>query len=118
MLARRTPDLSTAAGPIGGDITDLLRACLRALRAPEQAVCRLPPPTPWPVADAIAGIRRRLASLPEGGPLQLFLPAIKHDEDADLTHRRAAVASTLVAGLEFARDGELTLQQEDLWLPS
>ena len=120
VFARGTPDPgSTDASTIGGDITDLLRACLLALRVPEQqqAAYRLPPPTPWPMADAIARMRRRLASLPEGGPLQLFLPEIEHDAVADQTYRRAAVASTLVAGLELARDGELTLQQEQQWLP-
>ena len=120
VFARGMPDGgSTATGTTGGDITDLLRACLLALRVPEQqeAAYRLPPPTPWPVADALVRMRRRLASLPEGGPLQLFLPEIEHDAAADLTHRRAAVASTLVASLELARHGELTLQQEDTWLP-
>ena len=77
VFARGLPDSgSTAAGTIGGDITALLRACLLALRVPEQ-----------------------------------------QEAAADLTHRRAAVASTLVAGLELARDGEITLQQEHPWLP-
>ena len=120
VFARGMPDSGTsAASTIGGDITDLLRACLLVLRVPEQqeAAYRLPPPTPWPVAEAIARLRRRLAALPEGGPLQLFLPEIEHDRAADPTHCRAAVASTLVAGLELARDGALTLRQEHSWLP-
>ena len=119
VFTRGMPDSgSAAAGTIGGDITDLLRACLLALRVPEQqAAYQLPPPTPWPVADAIARMRRRLASLPKGEPLQLFLPEIEHVKAANPTHRRAAVASTLVASLELARDGELILQQEDPWLP-
>ena len=99
------------------EITNRVRACLLALRVPEQQEAAYRLPTPWPIADAIARIRRRLAALPEGGPLQLFLPETEDAESADQMHRRPAVASTLVAGLELARDGELTLQQEGLWLP-
>ena len=120
VFERGLPDSgSTAAGAMGGDITDLLRICLLVLRLPyqQEAAYRLPPPTPWPVADAMARMRRRLASLPEDGPLQLFLPEMKQDAAADQINSRAAVASTLVAGLELARDGALTLQQEHAWLP-
>ena len=120
VFARGTPNSGTTnTGMMGGDIIDLLRACLLALRVPEQqeAAYRLPPPTPWPVAEAIARLRRQLAALPEGGPLQLFLPEIGNENATDQTHRRAAVASTLVASLELARHGEITLQQEHPWLP-
>jgi segregation and condensation protein A len=55
----------------GSDITDLLRACLLALRVPdEQAAAYRPrPPSLWRVTDAIPLMRRLLAAVPDGGLL-------------------------------------------------
>jgi segregation and condensation protein A len=67
-----------------GDITDLLRACLVALAVPERhaAALRPRPPAFWRVPDAIAHIEHLLRTLPEGGPLAVFLPEI-HGESVD-----------------------------------
>ena len=60
-----------------GDITELLRACLVALRVPEQADADRPRPPPlWHVSDAIARIRQLLGALPDGSPLTAFLPEV------------------------------------------
>ncbi len=121
----RRPQLGWAVFPRGapeivpagraGDITALLRACLVALRIPEQAAAayRPRPPPFWRVPDAIARIRQLLGVLRDGSPLAAFVPAIDGAEPE--LRRRAAVASTLLAGLELARDGTLTLEQTEMW---
>jgi chromatin segregation and condensation protein Rec8/ScpA/Scc1 (kleisin family) len=61
-----------------------------------------------------------LESLPDGAPLERFLPAINAEEDS-LGHpalrRRAAWSGTLLAGLELAREGEVALIQEGGFMP-
>jgi chromatin segregation and condensation protein Rec8/ScpA/Scc1 (kleisin family) len=101
----------------GSDLTDLLRACLVLLHVPEaQAAAYRPLPPPlWRVTDALPHIRRLLAGSPGGGPLPAFLPPIKGDDPDQPLRCRAAVASTLVAGLELARDGAVDLAQEPAW---
>ena len=90
----------------GSDLTALLRACLVALVVPEtQAAAYRPRPPPlWRVSDAIAHLRRVLLPCPMT-PLAALLPAIDGDVPANAMCNRAAVASTLVAGLELARTG-------------
>ncbi|MDP9104051.1 MAG: hypothetical protein M3N05_08615, partial [Pseudomonadota bacterium] len=98
------------------DITDLLRACLVALAVPEQAdAYRLQFRTLWRVPDAIARITRMLAIRPEGGPLGSFLPQLNGTGPEKELRCRAALASTFLAGLELAREGNLALQQEQPW---
>ena len=101
------------------DLTDLLRACLVALHVPEaQAAAYRPRPPPlWRVSDALPHLRRCLAAAPDGGPLAAFLPRLDRTDPGRTLRCRAAVASTLVAGLELARDGALTLEQEAAWAP-
>jgi segregation and condensation protein A len=103
----------------GSDLTDLLRACLVALYVPEThaAAYRPRPPPLWRASDAIPHLRRRLAAFPAGGPLAAFLPVIDGDDPGKALRCRAAVASTLVAGLELARDGALALTQDAAWAP-
>ena len=103
----------------GSDITDLLRACLVALHVPaaQVAAYRPRPPPLWRVSDAIPYLRRRLAALPDATPLAAFLPRLDGADPGRPLRCRAAVASTLVAGLELARDGALTLAQDVAWAP-
>ncbi len=106
VFARGQPEAAHSTSHVG-DLTDLLRACLAALRLPDDiAVYRPRPPALWRVTDAVARIREMMTA---GGtdtrPLADFLPVIKTDQpDRDL-RCRAALASTLVAGLELAREG-------------
>jgi segregation and condensation protein A len=101
-----------------GDITELLRACLVALRVPERAdTYRLLPPRLWQVGDAIAHMRRLLGALPDGSPLTAFLPRVGGAEPGRALRCRVAMSSTLVASLELARTGDLTLDQDALWTP-
>jgi len=102
----------------GGDITDLLRACLAALRVPPDAEADPPRRSPfWDTGDAARRITRLLATLPEGAVLGTLLPAIAEAGDGRALHARAAMAATLVAALELSRHGALTLQQDAPWQP-
>ena len=101
-----------------GDVTELLRACLIALRVPDQADAYRPrPPSLWQVSDAIARMRQLLGVLPDGSPLTAFLPTVGGVEPGRTLRSRVAVSSTLVAGLELARAGTLALDQDAPWTP-
>ena len=59
-----------------------------------------------------------LAGLPAAGaPLAAFLPPATEPRAASALQRRAALASTLLAGLELARDGEARLRQPEPFGP-
>ncbi|HUA77994.1 MAG TPA: ScpA family protein [Acetobacteraceae bacterium] len=91
------------------DMPALLAAYLGALRRAQAAVRYQPPPlTVWTVQDALGRLEQLLGSVPDWASLEQFLPEqlLAPDE------RRAALASTLVASLEMARDGGLRLRQE------
>jgi segregation and condensation protein A len=119
VFRRGQPRLNTDGAARGGDLTELLRACLPVLRVPDaQAAALRPRPPPlWTATDAIRRIARLLAELPDGSPLAAFLPKI----DRDAPHRplrcRAAIAGTLIASLELARDGTVALEQDGDWMP-
>jgi len=104
--------------PREGGYVALMEACLVVLRGrggrPEEAPLYRPSiPELWRVPDALARIRAMLAEHPEGGDLAGFLPTIGAEESDRKLKARAAVASTLMAGLELAREGVLMLRQED-----
>jgi len=102
----------------GGDITDLLRACLVALHLPPHAEADPPRRSPfWGTGDAACRITRLLATLPEGAALDTFLPEIAEAGANRALHARAAMAATLVAALELSRHGALTLEQDAPWQP-
>jgi len=105
-----TPQRST-------NITDLFRACLTLLRVPaEVATTYQPRPPPfWLMSDAIARIQAMIAEMPDGGTLRTFLPKIDATAPDRERRCRAAVASTLLAGLELARQGDIKLDQEVAW---
>jgi segregation and condensation protein A len=102
-----------------GDRTELLRACLPALQVPEDQVVALRPrPLPlWTASDALARVSQLLPVLPDGSPLAAYWPPIPQDGPARARRWRVAVASTLIAGLERARDGALLLDQDADWMP-
>jgi len=99
------------------DITDLLRACLTLLRVPADVVTTYQPRPPpfWLMSDAIARIQAMIAEMPEGGTLRSFLPRIDAKAPDRQRRCRAAVASTLLAGLELARQGDVVLEQDSAW---
>ena len=107
----RGPDPRTAS------YMALMQACLvvlrgRHLQRPSDEPVYVPhPPALWSVAQAITRIRALLGQAPLGAELGHFLPTVPaHEPDRDLK-ARAALASTLVAGLELAREGQVELRQ-------
>ena len=116
--ARRAGEGAAPAPAVVGDITALLRACLVALRVPEGAGFWQPARAGlWRVADAAAHIGQRLDAALDGGGVALgtSLPRIAPTAPERELRCRAAVASTLLAGLELARDGRLMLDQPVPW---
>ena len=105
------------AATTGGDLTELMRACLVALALPVQLAdtYQWPPRTLWPVQRSIARICDRLKTLPDHSALAAFLPKLKVEEGGFWA--RSALASTFAASLELARDGQLTLDQKEAWQP-
>lgn len=108
-----------AADAVHSDLAQLLLAYLgefrrargRGDRAPVGAAWRPVPRALWTVPEALARIQQVLAATPAGGPLARFLPPPDPAHPAPRLQRRAALASTLVAALELARDARLGLEQ-------
>lgn len=101
------------------DLVDLLRSCLSALRVSDALIETYSPRPPpfWRMSQAIAWIERLLGEFPPYRALSMFLPPVD-PRHADRGFRcRVAVASTLVAGLELARNGGLALDQDTAWAP-
>jgi segregation and condensation protein A len=67
----------------------------------------------WTVQDALERLARLVGGLPDWGELLAFVP----EQLLDPVERRAAMASTLVAGLEMARGGGIELRQEAAFGP-
>jgi segregation and condensation protein A len=117
IFRRGQPELSAAGRH--GDLTELLRACLPLLQVPPDQAVALGPPRPpmWTAGDAMRQFARLLPDRPEGGPLMAFLPMIPRDAPTRALRCRVAVATTLLAGLELARDGTVWLEQAADWTP-
>ena len=81
------------------------------------AALRPRPPPLWTASDVLARVSWLLPVLPDGGPLVAHVPPIPDNAPARALRCRVAVASTLVAGLERARDGALLLHQDADWMP-
>ena len=67
----------------------------------------------WSVKDALQRLAALVGSLPDWTSLERFLP----DDLGGPLERRAALASTLLAGLEMARGGTVRLRQEQAFGP-
>jgi segregation and condensation protein A len=117
VFRRGRPELSAAGRH--GDLTELLRACLPLLLVPpdQAAVPRPRLPPLWTAGDAMRQFARLLPEPPDGCPLAALLPTIPHDAPARALRYRAALASTLIAGLEQARTGAVLLDQAADWTP-
>ena len=112
VFARGEPEPAADAQP-AADLTALLRACLTLLELPaRERVWRPNPPPLWRVPEALVQMRRLLAGLPQGAALEEFLPPGEGKGLTARLQRRAALASTLVAGLELSRDGAAVLDQD------
>ena len=80
---------------------------------PAQAPAYQPAPLElWRVPEAIARVTALLEQQPDGMPLVDCLPPIPAGTARRQLRQRAALASTLVASLELARDATLGMDQE------
>ncbi|MBE9606660.1 segregation/condensation protein A [Acetobacteraceae bacterium H6797] len=99
---------------LSADLPALLQGYIVALR--RSAAKRPYRPKPrklLTVQDALERLARIVGELPEWGVLQGFVP----DELVDPVERKAALASTLIAGLEMAKGGALELRQDEAFGP-
>ena len=106
----------------------LMEACLTVLRrdAPEERSA----PTAyqpvvhqlWSLSDAIAHLRQLLADRPEGDELANCLLQVFGPAELEALSTRKAVAVTLMAALELAKNGMASLEQSSafgpIWLAS
>jgi segregation and condensation protein A len=96
------------------DMGSFMRSYLQAIRRGTKATPYRPRAlTLWTVQDALRRLGMLLGSLPDWASLEQYLP----ETLSSPTERRAALASTLLAGLEMARDGTVRLRQDDLFGP-
>ena len=110
-FARGVPEVLVAIDRSGlsADLNGLLRAYAGARRRATAQVAYQPRRGPlYSMQDALERLGRMLGQSRHWTALEMFLPALP----AGVVERRAAVASTLLAGLELARTGQLDLRQE------
>jgi segregation and condensation protein A len=100
---------------------DLPALCQAYVAARRRALARRPyrpkPRRLWTVQDAIGRMQLALGEMPSWAVLQRFLPEGEQLTVLDQVERRAALASTLVAGLEMAKGGALELRQDRAFGP-
>ena len=115
VFARGAPETLVAVERKGlaADLVGLLRAYVAARRRVGAQTGYQPPRTPfWTVADALLRLERMLGQARGWTALERFLPQV-----ADPMQARAAIASTLLAGLELARGGAADLRQDHAFGP-
>jgi len=96
------------------DLSSLVRAYLQSMRQRVRTRHYQPRQlTLWTVKDALQRLANLVGSLPDWTSLDEFLP----DTLGTAMERRAALASTLLAGLEMARGGIVRLRQEEAFGP-
>jgi segregation and condensation protein A len=96
------------------EMSGLLSAYLAARRrAGAKQQYRPKPMIYFSVQNALERLSRLLGSLPDWSSLEHFLPEGLQDG----IPRRAAISSTLIAGLEMAKDGRLHLRQDEKFGP-
>ncbi len=116
VFARGAPEDNTEIdrSRLALDLGSLVRAYLLAMRRRVSARRYQPRPvTLWSVKDALQRLGMLLGSLPDWTSLERFLPEVLGGP----LERRAAFASTLLAGLEMARGGAVRLRQEHAFGP-
>ena len=86
---------------------ELLRAYADHRTRDEAERLAIEPKAPFTVEDAIVRLTRLLGRMPEWETLERFLPEGIIDDH----HRRSALASTLAASLELAREGAVSMRQ-------
>jgi segregation and condensation protein A len=113
---RPEPSPGVVVTVVNADFLSLFEACLSVLKERYQrsraAVYRPYHRAVWTPSMAITRMRTMLAEHPEGGDLLGFVPRLSPDQPHHAFRTRAAIASTLLAGLELARGAEVCLHQD------
>jgi segregation and condensation protein A len=116
VFARGLPEdlVETDRSRLALDVPGLLHAYLAAMRR-AGARRRYTPQalTVWTVKDALSRLALLVGNLPDWASLEQFLP----ETLGTPLQRRAALSSTLLAGLEMARGGAVRLRQEEEFGP-
>jgi segregation and condensation protein A len=116
VFARGLPEdlVETDRSKLVLDTPSLMRAYLAAMRR-AGARRRYTPTalTVWTVKDALSRLALLVGNLPDWATLEQFLP----ETIGTPLERRAALSSTLLAGLEMARGGAIRLRQEQEFGP-
>lgn len=116
VMARGVPErlVLEDRSALAANLPGLLRAYADVLR---RAAARRPyrprPRRIWTVQDALGRLRALVGGVPGWAELSGFLP----ETEMDPVERRAALASTLVAGLEMAKTGMAELHQDAPFSP-
>jgi segregation and condensation protein A len=92
---------------------DLLSAYTAQRQRAVVAKVRIPKRTVWSLAEARTILTRLIGRLSEWTPLEVLL----RPYTASPALRRTAIASSLGAGLELAREGKLTIRQTGAFAP-
>lgn len=111
VFARGAPESLVAIDRSGlaADLPGLLRGYAAARRRVAAKTQYRPRPAPmWTVQEALDRLGRLLGRSRQWTALDQFLPILPPDP----VQRRAALASTLLAGLELARTGRADLRQD------
>jgi segregation and condensation protein A len=116
LFARGAPEDPTEIdrSRLAVDLPGLMRAYIAALRRSARSRRYRPRPLSfWTVKDALQRLGAMVGSLPDWANLERFLP----ETLGSAAERRAALASTLLAGLEMARGGAVRLRQDEPFGP-
>jgi segregation and condensation protein A len=118
---RPEPPPERVATVVNADFLSLFEACLSVLKErykkPLAAVYSPHRRALWTPSLALARMRGMLTAQPGGGDLLGFVPRLSPDQPHRQFRTRAAIASTLLAGLELARGAEVSLDQDVAWGP-
>jgi segregation and condensation protein A len=120
MFGRGAPESLTVEDR-SGIRADLSALCQAYVAGRRRALAKRPyrpkPRRLWSVQEALHHLSRALGEMPSWAVLQRFLPDGELGVSLDTVERRAALASTLIAGLEMARGGAVELRQERAFGP-
>jgi segregation and condensation protein A len=106
---------------VTADYLALVEACLAVLQErqgrPLEQYRPPPPRTLWTPAHALIHMQARFLEEPLGCSFMRLLPGFPAGMPDREFHIRSAMASTLIATLELARAGQVTVEQDEIFGP-
>lgn len=94
------------------DLYELLQVYGEVLARKEKSVLHIKPTNLFSIDEAIERLRKMLGSIPDWLDIRSLIPSA-----ATPLQQRSAMASTLIAGLELAKNGLLQLKQDSTFGP-